>query len=152
MFRSGTQSPGGVKPYDILPSTYMFTYPFNDYAYRRIVPDLGAYAYPYLNEIEFYNATSRSKVKLSVTCLCRQLADCMVDENHKEDVVHALLGDGSYAALDRNKAQVRGKELVIDITLWDSVGAGSDKQDLLGRALGVISVTVIAFTMLAYWY
>jgi len=42
--------------------------------------------------------------------------------------------------------------LVIDITLWDSVGAGSDKQDLLGRALGVISVTVIAFTMLAYWY
>ncbi|KZM22100.1 hypothetical protein ST47_g6699 [Ascochyta rabiei] len=110
-----------------------------------IMPGLwlySAYPYHYSNPYRFYNQSETNQnnpngtnTTLPVTCLCQEYSPCGCDENDDPKYINGLVGNGSYAALNKSLvtvADVNGtKNLVLNGTLPNGTTApgGSDDDE-----------------------
>ncbi|KAL9101270.1 MAG: hypothetical protein Q9163_003442 [Psora crenata] len=98
----------------------------------------GAYGYNYHNPYSFRNrtnSTSNANETLPVTCLCDRYSACGCDDNGNRTFLDDLVGNGSYAALNKsvvNVANINGsRTLVLNGTLPN----GTDTTDETSAAV-----------------
>jgi hypothetical protein len=129
-------------------------------AILAIMPGIWLYSvYPYHfnNPYRFYNRTangtrtttrsllSRQDVgganeTLPVTCLCQEFAVCGCDENTDQSYIDELIGNGSYAALNKTLVTVSDVNGTKTLVLNGSLPTGTTApggQDDAGAQLGV---------------
>lgn len=107
-----------------------------------IMPGLWLYSvYPYyLNSYRFYNQSDINQTNpngvnttLPVTCLCQEYSPCGCDENDDQKYLADLVGNGSYAALNKSLVTVSDvngtKNLVINGTLPNGTTAPGGTDD-----------------------
>jgi hypothetical protein len=122
------------------------------------------YPYHYSNPYRFYNRTANrtntdnnnqarnlvdlvvrqtqmgANESLPVTCLCQEFSSCGCDENSDEKYLNDLVGNGSYAALNKSLVTVSDvdnkRTLIINGTLPNGTTAPGGQDDA-GVALGV---------------
>lgn len=97
----------------------------------------GANVYPYSHLHRFHNATTNKNETAKVLCGCAKFAVCACDENNSTAFYNQLIGNGSYAALNKsviNVGQYRGsKTLFINGTLPNGTTAdGPDESSAAG--------------------
>jgi hypothetical protein len=119
----------------------------------------GAYSYPYHNPYTFRNhsrnATNSTTTALHtrqtdlsgaeetkpVTCLCAQYAECGCDDSGNSTVLDELIGDGSYANLNKTLVTVADDKgvstIVINGTLPNGTTAsgGTDDANMAGMRM-----------------
>ncbi|KAL2154997.1 hypothetical protein VTH82DRAFT_3673 [Thermothelomyces myriococcoides] len=106
-YRSGSRSPSGIAPIFLAGGAIAFW------------PGLwyhGAHVYNYDDEYEFYNVTTRRNESKPVKCGCSPDAYCGCDENRDKDYLDELIGNGSYAALNKtlvDVANVNGRSTIL---------------------------------------
>lgn len=74
------------------------------------------YSYPYNKPWTFYNVTTDSNQTKPVNCLCQEYSECGCDENDNAQFQADILGNGSYAGLNKSVvsvADVDGKSTII---------------------------------------
>ena len=92
-------------------------------------------AYPYYlsSPYRFYNQTERTNTTLPVTCLCQEYSPCGCEENEDTNYLNDLVGNGSYAALNKalvTVSDVNGtRNLVINGTLPNGTTAPGGTDD-----------------------
>lgn len=116
-----------------------------------IMPGLWLYsAYPYhLNDYRFNNQSETNQnspngtnTTLPVTCLCQEYNPCGCDQNDDPKYLDDLVGNGSYAALNKTLVTVSNvngtKNLVINGTLPNGTTApgGTDDSAALNLKVG----------------
>ncbi|KAF1349455.1 hypothetical protein EJ07DRAFT_140002 [Lizonia empirigonia] len=117
-----------------------------------IMPGLWLYSvYPYhLNSYRFYNQSETNQTNpnganttLPVTCLCQEYSPCGCDENDDQKYLADLIGNGSYAALNKSLVTVSDvngtKNLVINGTLPNGTtapGGTDDDSDAINLKVG----------------
>lgn len=90
------------------------------------------YPYHYNNPYRFYNRSGNINDTLPVVCLCQEFSVCGCDDNDDSRYFDSLVGDGSYARLNKSLvtvSEVNGtRSLVINGTLPNGTTApgGSD--------------------------
>ncbi|KAJ4365457.1 hypothetical protein N0V95_000392 [Ascochyta clinopodiicola] len=108
-----------------------------------IMPGLwlySVYPYHYTNPYRFYNQSETNQnspngtnTTLPVTCLCQEYSPCGCDENDDPKYINDLVGNGSYAALNKSLvtvADVNGtKNLVLNGTLPNGTTAPGGTDD-----------------------
>ncbi|KAL9128469.1 MAG: hypothetical protein Q9217_002847 [Psora testacea] len=118
-YRSGSRTPiGGLLPFALVGGAVGAATIFPGYWLY------GAYAYNYHNPYSFRNrtnTTSNANDTLPVTCLCEMYSACGCDDNGDSTFLDGLVGNGSYAALNKsvvNVSNVNGsRTLVLNGTL-----------------------------------
>jgi hypothetical protein len=96
--------------------------------------------YPYyLNDYRFYNETFRNATTnglnqtLPVVCLCEEFAACGCDNNDDPQYLNDLVGNGSYAALNKSVVTVSDvngtRTLAINGTLPNGTTAPGGTDD-----------------------
>lgn len=99
-YTAGQRSPLGLAPLLILPIAALAIFP-GLWLY-------GVYQYPYTHSYTFVNETITNTTfpnginqTLLVDCLCQQYSVCGCDDNSDSTYLHDLIGNGSYAALNK---------------------------------------------------
>ncbi|KAF2707221.1 hypothetical protein K504DRAFT_447240 [Pleomassaria siparia CBS 279.74] len=113
------------------------------------------YPYYYSNPYHFYNASARNTTNqrkrqetgqnqtLPVVCLCQEYSVCGCDENPDTSYLNDLIGNGSYAALNKTLVTVsevnstKTLSLVINGTLPNGTTAPGGDEDAQSAAPGV---------------
>jgi hypothetical protein len=142
-YKSGGPSPRGLAAGAVLGGA----------ALLLIMPGLWLYSvYPYHfnNPYRFYNQSMQNEtfpngtnMSLPVTCLCQEYQVCGCDENDDQTYLKDLIGNGSYAALNKTLvtvSDVDGKQtLVLNGSLPNGTTApgGSDEDDSAAIALTI---------------
>lgn len=160
-YRSGSRTPNGLVAGALLAPA----------AILLLMPGIwlySAYPYYYNNPYRFYNASAtndndddhrRSLIKrqnttgrnetLPVICLCAENVICGCDENTDQSYIKDLIGNGSYAALNKtliNVAQVNGtKTLILNGTLPNGTTAPGGTDD------SSAAIHLSAGKYLGYW-
>ncbi|KAF2200280.1 hypothetical protein GQ43DRAFT_432661 [Delitschia confertaspora ATCC 74209] len=126
-FSAGSRTPKGLLPGALLlPAAALLIFPglwlYSVYPYH--------YNHPYsFRNRTVENATDGINQTLPVTCLCQEHSVCGCDENDNSTYLNDLIGNGSYAALNKtlvNVAMVDGnRTLVINGTLPSGTTAPS---------------------------
>lgn len=128
-----------------------------------VFPGLWLYSvYPYyLNNYRFYNETYRNATQqglnqsLPVLCLCEDQHSCGCDQNDNQQYLNALVGNGSYDALNKtvvNVADVNGTAtLVLNGTLPNGTTAPGGEDDAginlrVGKWMGYWVMVVIVLS------
>lgn len=116
----------------------------------------GAYLYHYHNPYYYRNHTNNKDEEREVICGCAKESVCGCDENNNTDYITSLIGNGSYAALNKtlvNVAEVNGSmTLLINGTLPKGTTAdGPDSAGATIQALGLwpAATAVLAIVFLA---
>jgi hypothetical protein len=118
-----------------------------------IMPGLwlySVYPYHYNNPYRFYNQSDTNQTNpngtnttLPVTCLCQEYNPCGCDENDNQQYINDLVGNGSYAALNKSLVTVSDvngtRNLVLNGTLPNGTTApgGTDDGESAAMALNV---------------
>ncbi|KAF2676963.1 hypothetical protein K458DRAFT_350957 [Lentithecium fluviatile CBS 122367] len=142
-YKSGTNTPKGLAPGLLLGGV----------AILAIMPGLWLYSvYPYHfnNPYRFYNQSAQNATNpngtnqsLPVTCLCQEYSVCGCDENDDQTYLNDLVGNGSYAALNKTLVTVSDvngtMNLVINGSLPNGTTApgGTDDDDSAAITLSV---------------
>ncbi|KAJ8108432.1 hypothetical protein OPT61_g8179 [Boeremia exigua] len=121
-----------------------------------------AYPYHFNNPYRFVNESEANSTNpngtnttLPVTCLCQENSPCGCDENDDQKYLNDLVGNGSYAALNKTLvtvSEINGtKTLVINGTLPDGTTApgGQDSAALtlkVGKYAGYWVMATIVLT------
>ncbi|ELR05889.1 hypothetical protein VC83_06436 [Pseudogymnoascus destructans] len=74
------------------------------------------YSYPYKNTWTFYNITVDANQTKPVQCLCEEYSECGCDDNDNAQYQKDVLGNGSYAGLNKSVvsvADIQGKSTII---------------------------------------
>ena len=113
-YTAGQRSPLGLVPLLILPIAALAIFP-GLWLY-------GVYQYPYTHPYTFVNETITNATfpnginqTLLVDCLCQQYSVCGCDDNSDSAYLHDLIGNGSYAALNKTLvtiSTVNGKRTI----------------------------------------
>lgn len=132
-----------------------------------IMPGLWLYSvYPYhfSNPYRFYNRTNTTDQNpngtndtLPVTCLCQEYSPCGCDENDDSNYLNSIVGNGSYAALNKSLvtvSQVNGtRNLVLNGTLPNGTTAPGGTDDdsgattlKAGKYAGYLAMATIVVT------
>ncbi|KAK3060443.1 hypothetical protein LTS18_008531 [Coniosporium uncinatum] len=160
-YAAGRASPRGVAPYliggaalGVLPGIWLY----------------GAYAYPYSHPYRFYNQSATNATNPNgtnqtkpVQCLCGQYQACGCEENDDSSYLDDLVGNGSYAALNKsvvNVADVNGtSQIFINGTLPNGTTAAGGQDDVTSAASPMIEngmqlagYWVVAATVIATVY
>lgn len=89
--------------------------------------------YPYSHPYGFHNATSDTNETKPVTCGCDPTSECACDENTNSTYMSDLIGNGSYAALNKSVidvADVNGTStILINGTLPNGTTASGGTED-----------------------
>jgi len=113
-YSAGKKSPKGLLPGALLlPAAALLLFPG--------IWLWSVYPYYYNNPYNFrnrtvQNATDGLNQTLPVVCLCQQFAVCGCDDNNDTKYFDSLVGNGSYAALNRslvNIAEVNGSRTLV---------------------------------------
>ncbi|KAF1954526.1 hypothetical protein CC80DRAFT_550141 [Byssothecium circinans] len=134
-----------------------------------IMPGLwlyNVYPYAYHNPYRFVNESIKNQTNpngfnqsLPVTCLCQDFSPCGCDENEDQKYLKDLIGNGSYAALNKSLvtvADVNGTQtLVLNGTLPNGTTAPGGEDDTAAAlsiaqyggywVMGLIVVYTVAF-------
>jgi hypothetical protein len=131
-YKSGTRSPSGIVPIFFAASFLAFW------------PGLwlyGAHLYHYNHPYVFYNQSSQRNESKPVTCACDPYLVCGCDENGDQQYLTDLVGNGSYAALNKTLvavADVNGTStILINGTLPNGTTAAGGSEDPNGAAGGL---------------
>ncbi|KAF9875802.1 hypothetical protein CkaCkLH20_06734 [Colletotrichum karsti] len=94
----------------------------------------GAHMYPYSHPYRYYNESARENQTKPVMCGCADHQPCACDENNSTEYMNALLGNGSYAALNKsvvNVADYNGNStILINGTLPNGTTASGGSDDV----------------------
>jgi hypothetical protein len=149
-YRAGGTSPSGIVPVFVAASFL---------AFWPGVWLYGAHRYHYERPYTFFNSTTQRTESKPVDCACSPRGDCGCDENNDKSYLDDLIGNGSYAALNKsviNVADVNGKSTILlngtlpegSADAFDN-GAGDGLRGLVRQAGWwpvVATVCAIAFT------
>lgn len=124
-YRAGSNSRSGIVP-GLIAGTALFA----------LWPGLwlgGAYLYNYHNPYHFHNASNNNKEEeLPVICGCAQGAECGCDESGNTTNIDELVGNGSYAHLNKTMVTVGTKDgqkvLLINGTLENGTTVKGDSD------------------------
>lgn len=121
----------------------------------------GAYPYDFKNSYSFFNATPTQQfpigtnVTMPVRCLCQEYSVCGCEENTDKQYIDDLVGNGSYAALNKsliNVAEVnRRQTLILNGTLPNGTTAPGGTDDSaaprlsFGRHTGYLAMALVVF-------
>jgi hypothetical protein len=97
-YNSGGRSASGISPI-YYPAIGTFAFFSGLWLYP-------VFAYPYTNYFSFHNASSNKNESKPVTCLCEEYSECGCDDNSDQTYINDLIGNGSYAALNRSLVTV----------------------------------------------
>ena len=142
-YQSGLRSPLGIAPI------------FLTVAALSIFPGIwlaGAYSYPYHNPYTFRNRTATNSTTNTkrqttegvnqtkpVTCLCAQYAECGCDDNGNSTFLDELIGDGTYANLNKSLVDVsENGTIVINGTLPNGTTSSGGTEDANAAARTVV--------------
>ncbi|KAK4242679.1 hypothetical protein C8A03DRAFT_11152 [Achaetomium macrosporum] len=106
-YRSGSRSPSGLLPVFFVASAL---------AFWPGVWLYGAHLYHYNHPYSFYNQSSNQNQTKPVTCACDPYNECGCDENGDNQHLNDLVGNGSYAALNKSVitvADVNGTSTIL---------------------------------------
>ncbi|KAK4105679.1 hypothetical protein N658DRAFT_492162 [Parathielavia hyrcaniae] len=123
-YRSGNRSPSGILPV-FLAVGFLAFWP-GVWLY-------GAHLYNYNQPYSFYNQTAQRNDTKPVTCACDPYLVCGCDENRDQQYLTDLIGNGSYAALNKtliNVADVNGTStILLNGTLPNGTTAAGGEED-----------------------
>ncbi|KYK58174.1 hypothetical protein DCS_05187 [Drechmeria coniospora] len=90
----------------------------------------GAWVYPYSHVHHYHNASSGEDETANVVCGCARFAACGCDENNNTAYYDDLLGNGSYAALNKSVVDMGeyngSKTILINGTLANGTTAAQE--------------------------
>ncbi|KAI2472570.1 hypothetical protein F4781DRAFT_343416 [Annulohypoxylon bovei var. microspora] len=111
-YTSGSTSPTGIAPL-VLGGAALGTIGFLGayYAY-------GAYAYPYTHQYWYRNATNNKNETKPVTCVCDYYETCGCDDNGNQTYFNSVIGDGSYANLNKSLVTVADNDTTHESTIY----------------------------------
>lgn len=101
----------------------------------------GAHLYPYTHPHTYYNQSAQQNQTKAVQCACDPYNVCGCDENGDPQYLNDLIGNGSYAALNKtviNVADVNGTStLLINGTLPNGTTAagGTESPNAAGDGM-----------------
>ncbi|KAI5467623.1 hypothetical protein BGZ63DRAFT_399188 [Mariannaea sp. PMI_226] len=120
-YRAGSKTPGGIVPFVLVGSAL---------AFWPGVWLYGAYMYHYNNPYHYYNASSKANETRDVICGCSYYGVCGCNDNNDTSYYNELIGNGSYASLNKSivdVAKVNGTEtILINGTLPNGTTVKSD--------------------------
>ncbi|KAJ4297007.1 hypothetical protein N0V88_003923 [Collariella sp. IMI 366227] len=122
-YTAGARSPAGIAPALLIGGALAFW------------PGwwLGAHMYHYNNAYHYYNHSSNQNESRPIICGCGQYSVCSCDENGDKQYLNDLVGNGSYAALNKSLitvAKVDGKDtILINGTLPNGTTAAGGTED-----------------------
>ncbi|KAF2798447.1 hypothetical protein K505DRAFT_371738 [Melanomma pulvis-pyrius CBS 109.77] len=141
-YASGKSTPKGLAPGLLLGGAALFIFPgiwlYSVWPYSYVNP------YRFRNE-SFQNATQQGlNQTLPVVCLCQEYSVCGCDENNDQNYLNDLVGNGSYAALNKTLvtvSEVNGtRSLVLNGTLPNGTTAPGGEDDAEeGAAPGLVN-------------
>ncbi|KAH9893014.1 hypothetical protein F4778DRAFT_749215 [Xylariomycetidae sp. FL2044] len=99
-YRSGGTTRSGIVPALLGASVLGFV------AFAGIAWVYGAYTYPYTHQYWYHNATTNQNETKPVTCMCEPYIECGCDDNGNNTYFQSLIGDGSYAGLNKSIVNV----------------------------------------------
>jgi len=146
-YRSGTPTSGGITP-------YVFGGALGVAAFYPGLWLYSAYAYPYARPWYYYNTTRRANQTTPVQCLCEEYQECGCEENDDAVYQAALIGDGSYASLNKTVitvASLNGTDtILLNGTLPNGTTAAGGTEDPDGsgsmvRNSGLLMITAAVF-------
>ncbi|KAI1209149.1 uncharacterized protein F4807DRAFT_427366 [Annulohypoxylon truncatum] len=111
-YRSGTTSPSGIVPF-VLAGTALGTLGFIGATWAY-----GAYVYPYTHHYYYHNTTNNQNETKPVTCLCDYYEVCGCDDNGNQTYFNSVIGDGSYAGLNRSLVTVADNTTTNESTIY----------------------------------
>ncbi|KAF4339056.1 hypothetical protein FBEOM_7057 [Fusarium beomiforme] len=149
-YRSGARSPGSIAPFALAGAAL---------AFWPGVWLYGAYMYPYSYPYRFHNETSDEDEERDVLCGCSKYEQCACDDNNNTEYFNDLIGNGSYAALNKsivNVAEVNGTMTILingtlpnDTALPDDSASDNAAMRHFSEALGwwpaVVAVMATVF-------
>jgi hypothetical protein len=98
----------------------------------------GAYFYPYSHPYGFYNHSSNRNESKPVQCGCDPTEECSCDDNSNSTYMNEIIGDGSYANLNKSVvtvADVNGTStILINGTLPNGTTASGGTDDPNGSS------------------
>ncbi|OBT70115.1 hypothetical protein VE03_00558 [Pseudogymnoascus sp. 23342-1-I1] len=96
------------------------------------------YSYPYKNSWTFYNITVNANQTKPVQCLCEEYNECGCDDNENAQYQKDILGNGSYAALNKTLvtvADINSKStIILNGTLPNGTTAAGGTEDADGTS------------------
>ncbi|KAJ3486172.1 hypothetical protein NLG97_g6666 [Lecanicillium saksenae] len=117
----------------------------------------GAYMYNYHNPYRFHNDSSNKDETLPIICGCAQGAECGCDENGNNTNIDELVGNGSYAHLNKTLVTVADKDgkkyLLLNGTLENGTTVKGDADmDADGNSTTASSAAVkTALETMGFW-
>ena len=66
----------------------------------------GAYSYPYHHPYTYHNTTTDKNETKPVQCLCDRYSDCGCDDNGDQKYFDDIIGNGTYAGLNKSVVDV----------------------------------------------
>ncbi|KAK7531153.1 hypothetical protein IWX49DRAFT_356216 [Phyllosticta citricarpa] len=139
-FAAGSRSKLGLVPF-LLPLTALAFIPLLAWGWAS---GLGGYQYAYSRPYVFHNrssdANSTTNTSLPVVCYCQQYTTCGCDDNTSPAYFDSIIGNGSYAGLNKSivdVARVNGSDtLILNGVLPNGTTAAGGSDSAAGRALG----------------
>jgi hypothetical protein len=107
-YTAGGRSPSGIAPVFLVAGAGLAFWP-GVWLY-------GAHRYHYERPYTFFNSTTQRTESKPVDCACSPRGDCGCDENDDKQYLDDLIGDGSYAGLNKsliNVADVDGRSTIL---------------------------------------
>lgn len=111
-YKAGSTSPSGIVPL-VLGGAALGYLGFVGASWAY-----GAYAYPYTRPYWYYNTTNQRNETKPVTCLCDYYETCGCDDNGNQTYFNSVIGDGSYANLNRSLVTVADNETTHESTIY----------------------------------
>ncbi|RDA85933.1 hypothetical protein CP532_0838 [Ophiocordyceps camponoti-leonardi (nom. inval.)] len=144
-YRAGATSPLGIAPFLLIGASLAFW------------PGIwlhGAHLYPYSYVHQYRNESSGRNETAKVLCGCDQFEECSCDENNDRVFYDGLIGNGSYAALNKSVIDVgefKGeKTLLLNGTLPNGTTVdGPDSAASSFTAVATALWTVVATILVA---
>lgn len=111
------------------------------------------YSYPYVRPWYYHNSTKNTNETKPVNCLCEEFSECGCDENDDSQYQADILGNGSYAALNKTLASVADingtSTIILNGTLPNGTTAAGGTDVAAGS--GGFSVSQTVMQAGGYW-
>ncbi|KAI1097588.1 hypothetical protein F4804DRAFT_160198 [Jackrogersella minutella] len=111
-FTAGTKSASGIVPF-VVAGAALGTIGFLGASWAY-----GAYSYPYAHQYYYHNATNNQNETKPVNCLCGTYDECGCDDNGNQTYFNDIIGDGSYANLNRSLVTVADNDTTHQSTIY----------------------------------
>lgn len=125
-YSSGSRSPSGISPFFVGAGLGALAF------YPHTAWPHGAYFYPYSQPYHFYNQSSGHNETKPVDCACEPDVECGCDDpggSNTTAVLNELIGNGSYAQLNKTEVMVANNTIFINGTLPNGTTASGGEDN-----------------------